>query len=285
MKRILTFCVAVMMLLLSSCGDKKLESTLNESAIISTAQQFELLKEKYFPNSYFYISVIPAKEYYSKEGDGGEYSKICTLMENALPSFEFIDLSKSLSGPSYYSTDPHWRQEKLDGVLSALGNVFSFEFNIDSFEANEFSPFYGYNSRSGQSDEFESLYYLTSEITGSAKVYVLDTMNGGFAEAGMYDLLQLESDDAYNVFLSGAQPLIKIENPHNKSGKSIAIFRDSYASSLSPLMSEFYSEIYLIDLRYIAIPLLEDYIDIDGMDILLLYGVQVLKSGGILKIW
>ena len=57
--------------------------------------------------------------------------------------------------------------------------------------------------------------------------------------------------NSYDIFLSGATPILFIENQNNKDNKNLIIFRDSFASSLVPLLIEDYSKITLIDLRYV----------------------------------
>jgi hypothetical protein len=52
--------------------------------------------------------------------------------------------------------------------------------------------------------------------------------------------------DGYDLFLGGAQPLLKIDNPAQKNGQQLVIFRDSFGSSLAPLLVPAYSEIIVI---------------------------------------
>ena len=77
--------------------------------------------------------------------------------------------------------------------------------------------------------------------------------------------------------------MICLQNPADTSGRRLIIFRDSFASSLAPLLAEGYSEIVLADTRYISPSLLGDYIDFDGADILFIYSTSLLNSSDILK--
>ena len=56
-------------------------------------------------------------------------------------------------------------------------------------------------------------------------------------------------------------------------------FRDSFGSSIAPLLIENYRKITLIDFRYINEKLIEQYIKFENQDILFLYSVPVLNSG------
>ena len=61
------------------------------------------------------------------------------------------------------------------------------------------------------------------------------------------------------------------------------MFRDSYACSLIPLLAEAYSEIVLIDLRYINSNLLKDQVDFSNAEILFLYSATMMNSSLALK--
>ena len=87
-----------------------------------------------------------------------------------------------------------------------------------------------------------------------------------------------KTSDKYDIYLSGATPIISIENPNAKTDKELLLFRDSFGSSLAPLIVENYSKITLIDLRYISSQLLENFIDFENQDVLFLYSTVVLNQ-------
>ena len=72
--------------------------------------------------------------------------------------------------------------------------------------------------------------------------------------------------------------MISIENPNAKTDKELLLFRDSFGSSLAPLLVENYSKITLIDLRYVSRQLLENFIDFENQDVLFLYSTVVLNQ-------
>ena len=59
----------------------------------------------------------------------------------------------------------------------------------------------------------------------------------------------LQEKDKYSYFLGGISPLIHIQNS-NLAPSSLLLIRDSYSDSIAPFLSQAYSDIYLIDLRY-----------------------------------
>ena len=94
---------------------------------------------------------------------------------------------------------------------------------------------------------------------------------------------KLETPDLYEVFLSGAQPLLTIENPAGEAGRELVIFRDSYGSSLAPLLLQSYSKVTLVDIRYMSPDQVGDYVTFQNQDVLFLYSTLILNSGRSLK--
>ena len=89
--------------------------------------------------------------------------------------------------------------------------------------------------------------------------------------------------DAYDVFMGGASALQIVENPENKSGRELIVFRDSFASSLVPLLLEGYSKITLIDLRYMSSSLLPELVTFADQDVLFLYSTLVFNNSAMLR--
>ena len=70
------------------------------------------------------------------------------------------------------------------------------------------------------------------------------------------------------MFLSGPLSLVTIENPKCTSGKELIIFRDSFASSIAPLLAEGYTKITLADIRYLRSDFLDRFIAFKDQDVL-----------------
>ena len=61
------------------------------------------------------------------------------------------------------------------------------------------------------------------------------------------------------------------------------MFRDSFGSSITPLLIEGYSSITLVDIRYLASNRLGKYVDFTDCDVLFLYSTGVLNNSSTLK--
>ena len=99
----------------------------------------------------------------------------------------------------------------------------------------------------------------------------------------VYNISKLSGLDKYDVYLSGASSLLTITNKQNNTNRELIVFRDSYASSLIPLIIEGYSKITLVDTRYISPKILDNYIDFDNQDIYFLYSALLINDSYSMK--
>ena len=118
-----------------------------------------------------------------------------------------------------------------------------------------------------------------TKYTDAAQVSSLETSGGNT----VYTPDRFSGMDGYDTFLSGAQALLTVENPLADTDRRLILFRDSFGSSLAPLLLESYREITLVDLRYFSSSLLGDYVDFDGADVLFLYSTSILNSAMLFK--
>ena len=99
----------------------------------------------------------------------------------------------------------------------------------------------------------------------------------------VYNINKLSGLDAYEVYLDGASSFIEIYNSNNNSGKELVIFRDSFGSSITPLLIDYYSKITVIDNRYITSKYFLEHISFTNQDILFLYSTLIVNNSVSLK--
>ena len=268
----------------------KYNDFLYENSIVSASKKFNLLYEKYLNNMNVYYSVIPDKNYFIAEENGYpvmDYNKLINLMdENIRDEIKYIDLFGELTIDDYYSTDIHWRQERLGNVLKKISKEMDFSIN-SNFEYNKLENFYGnYYGQAALPIDSENLIYCTNDVINSVKVKILNEETLTLEEAEIYNQEAYKGIDPYDIFLSGAKPLIIIENEKSISDKELIIFRDSFGSSLVPLLIEGYKKITLVDLRYIASPLISEWVEFnENQDALIINCVDVLNNSTTLKVF
>jgi len=79
------------------------------------------------------------------------------------------------------------------------------------------------------------------------------------------------------MFLGGSLSLVTIDNPNAQSDKRLVLFRDSFGSSIAPLLVDEYQQVTLVDIRYLAPEMLGQFLDFEGCDVLFLYSTLVLN--------
>ena len=257
---------------------------MNEENFVTNIELMEIIRERYFQNSPAYYAVIPDKSYYMDAPLGLDYGKIHKLFGEALQAKQ-IPLADRLTLADYYATDIHWKQENLQGVYSALAmmNPDLPAWNFQTRSAGEFfGVLYGQAAMLARKDQMN---YLVGASAQNLRVTLLNLGGDGTvteSEAKLYDVEAFAGDDAYDLYLGGENPMIRIVNPDAATEKKLILFRDSFGRSIAPLLAEGYSEIVLVDLRWIrsmALPLFADYLAADeSTDVLFLYSAQVLNS-------
>ena len=58
----------------------------------------------------------------------------------------------------------------------------------------------------------------------------------------------------------------------------LIVFRDSYGSSLIPLLLEGYKKITVVDIRYVSSRILNNYIKFNNQDILFMYSILTINN-------
>lgn len=109
---------------------------------------------------------------------------------------------------------------------------------------------------------WEDLYYLTSPTLDQCLVAVYD-QGGRPQRKKVYEVASGHLNYPYVLFLSGSKGLVTVKNLQAPMDKNLILFRDSYGSSLAPLLASGYRTITLVDLRYLSSSQLDQYIDFE----------------------
>ena len=202
-------------------------------------------------------------------------------MEENIENAEYINIFDCLELEDYYATDIHWKQENLQEVVDRISKQMGFYDRLSmSYEKREITSFDGIYAGEVPLDlEKDKICVLTNSVIESCSVYNYEERN----KADIYDKTKLDSNDKYDIYLSGSAPLLTITNPYAENDKELIVFRDSFASSLVPLFTEGYSKITLVDIRYVRSEDLEEYIKFDNQEVLFLYSTLILNSSAVLK--
>ena len=265
----------------------KLEYPLKDVSVSYALKKFNGIYDAYLKDTgcNVFMTVIPDKGYFLAEPNGYpamDYDKLFDQMAQGMAWAQGIDITDCLDISDYYYTDTHWRQEKLLDVAQKLCEAMG----VNGPQSEHFTPtllqqpFYGvYYGQAALPMEAEELYVMNSNLLKISRVFNYET--GKYQN--VYDMQKQFGSDPYDVFLSGAQALLTIENPKATSDKELILFRDSFGSSLAPLLVQGYKTVTLVDIRYVSSVMLQEYLEFNGQDVLFAYSTLVLNSSSSLK--
>lgn len=186
----------------------------------------------------------------------------------------------------YYRNDHHWTTLgayyayastiKKMGFPPVLLNKYDIEHASNDFKGTLYSKSL-YNGIKADTLDF---YHYSG---GTAVTSVL--VNNGIDTKeynSMYFKDFLSKKDKYSAFLGTNQPLVTIKT-NSTNGNKLLILKDSYAHCYVPFLTQHYSEITLVDLRYINIGL-DQMVNIkDYNQILFLYNASTFATDDNIK--
>lgn len=282
-------------------GIYHLEAELNEKNVGRVADSIEKLCTEQFQNADCYVAVIPDKNYYLAaqcEDAGSEnekwkgsilkhypaldYARLDEMIRAEIPSAQKINLYDKLHLEDYYRTDLHWKQEKITGAVDTLVQSMGQQTNTisDGWQIATENFIGAYGAASALNTIPDTIFYRTDPSIERMQVYDYERKQN----VGVYAPEKIGGMDDYDFYLWGARALLTIQNPECHNGKKLLLFRDSFGSSIAPLLAEYYEEVTLVDLRYVsASHALELLGDTEYQDVLFLYSAPILNHGDSLR--
>lgn len=277
-----------------SSGYAKIETHLfqirtseEEEQIQRAGELFQNITATYFEEANVYYSIVPDKNYFVDSLPCYDYQNTAKILAETFVMGTEIELWDHLELDDYYHTDLHLKQDAsiplANQLLDRMGRGGTTVFEYEMVLATE--EFYGgYAANSAYYVQPDMLYYMENDIIRDATVYDYET--GSMME--VYTLEKLEEMDDYDIFLGGARALLTIRNTQVENGRRLILFRDSFGSSIAPLLLNGYEEIILIDLRYVSADyamhtVRETQGDVDVDDVLFLLNIESLYNSNAFK--
>ena len=196
------------------------------------------------------------------------FNKEVSLLKNT----HVVDLVETLESHGeeylYYRTDHHWTTR---GAYLAYREISNNPIEICTLKENRIEDFYGtlYAKYKG--------LFVEPDVVSYYDIPIEEAVFGDVKTDTMYDLSKTSEFDKYGMFLYGNSGCSTIKTKC-KNGKSLIVFKDSYANSVIPFLTNDYSDITVIDLRYFG-DSVEELLDKDGdSDILMLYNFDFLNE-------
>lgn len=174
----------------------------------------------------------------------------------------------------YYRTDHHWTSYGASLAYNELSQSMRLTSGKD-FEKYKFKrDFYGtFHSKTGI--PFAEADKMEVYRRGSVKSFEIYDGKETTVRDSIYFEEFLDKKDKYSYFLGQVQPIVTIKTESN-SDRKLLIFKDSYAHSLAPMLLEDFSEIRLVDLRFVNPMTIGEQLEAENYDeALFLYSTDV----------
>ncbi len=260
----------------------KIEYPVHPEMVDHAEERFDYIYNQYLKDKdvKLYLSIIPDKNYFLAEENGYlsmDYDAFIEDFRGRMEYMDYIDVLPLLSLDDYYRTDSHWKQEAICDVAIRLaermGTDAKAEYSVNTLDV----PFKGvYLGQSALPYPPDTISYLTNDVLSGCTVTYYDT--GKPVTGEMYNMEKAAGKDPYEMFLSGTSPLIQIENPQGDKSNELVVFRDSFGSSLAPLLVPGYSKVTVVDIRYMQSSFLGNFIEFSNQDVLFLYSTTLLNN-------
>ncbi len=262
----------------------KIDAEINDKSVDHFIGRMDKIYNDYLKdtNCKIYFTAIPDKNYFLAEKGGYpsmDYEELYSILSERLSYMNHIDIRDILDISDYYTTDTHWKQEKIVDVANEIRLQMGKNIVTD-YEEKTVGDFYGvYYGQSALPLDPDTIGYLTNKTIESCVVKNYENNK----ETGVYTLDKYENLDPYDIFLTGPVSVIEINNFASSDSKELVIFRDSFGSSLAPLLIEGYSKITLVDIRYIPTDMISQFLEFDNQDVLVAYSTMMINSSLTLK--
>ncbi|MDR2654938.1 MAG: hypothetical protein LBC56_02560 [Oscillospiraceae bacterium] len=274
------------------CGDRLMAdlpapNSRQTGYIEANIQGIKDFAGKYSLPSYFML--VPGASEIQKEllpytAQPWDQGAFIGMVNSAVAPFtEVIDVLSVLAAHKdeyiFYRTDHHWTSygaflayREFCGA-AGLPAKYQEEFSITAVSPD----FWGtLDSKCGFRGKIQA---DTIEIynTGSINKFTIFDGKENREFSSIYFDEYLSKKDKYSYIFGPLQPAITFETG-SQSGKSLLIFKDSYAHSLAPMLARDYEKITLIDLRSLVVDLEELVSPADYDAVLYLYSTETFSQ-------
>ncbi|MGI5896053.1 MAG: DHHW family protein [Oscillospiraceae bacterium] len=179
----------------------------------------------------------------------------------------------------YYKTDHHWTSLGAYFGYSAASKALGYEsiprssFNIEHASHSFLGTLYSKVIYDDMGPDTIDYYYYPSPKGVEVTTVTVNPGKNEKVYNSLYFREYLEQKDQYSSFLGSNQPVVNVKTDL-AGGKKLLVIKDSYAHSLVPFLTQHYSEITMVDLRYINSDLSER-VDLASYDqVLFVYNVE-----------
>ena len=222
-----------------------------------------LASEYYLPSNYSGFS-INQKEC---------FDSIASRLDDGIVSID-IDtvLAQHTAEDIYFRTDHHWTPLGAYYAAQKFAEVANLDFkDLSDYQKNDIEGFvgtmYAFTEDPHINNDPETFtYYVPSNIDDC----ITEHYDTDFTNMSEWDFFVGVGDpqhNAYLTFMGGDEQVVRVKT-NVKNGRKLAIVKDSYGNSIPGYLFGSYEEIYVIDMRYFDLNLVNFVKEQDITDLL-----------------
>lgn len=210
-----------------------------------------LASEYYTPSSY--------SEFNASQKDS--IDSIKSKLDKDIVSIDITDvLEKHKDEEIYFRTDHHWTPLGAYYAAQTFAETAGLSFkDLNTYKKNDMEGFvgtmYGFTGDANLNNDPEVFSYYTPENIDKCMTYYYTT---DFEYTGKGKFFNGVGDirSAYLTFMGGDEQVVKVKT-NVKNGKKLLIVKDSYGNAIPGYLFGSYEEIYVVDMRYFGLNLVD----------------------------
>lgn len=188
------------------------------------------------------------------------FDNIASKLDPGITSVDIVSvLAKHTEEPIYCRTDHHWQPLGAYYASQAFAAAAGVDFkDLSTFTKHDNEGFvgsmYAFTKSANILNDPETFTYYEPSNIKDCKTYYYNT---SFEYTGSGNFFNgVDTANSYLVFMGGDEQIVKVKtNVHN--GRKLCIVKDSYGNAEPPYYMNGFEEIYVVDMRYFNLNLVD----------------------------
>lgn len=211
-----------------------------------------LASEYYTPANYSYASANQ-KEY---------FDDIASRLDKGITSVDIDSvLAKHTEENIYLRTDHHWTPLGAYYAARTFADAAGVNFkDINTFKKETIAGFvgtmYAFTGDINIKNDSEDFTYYVPDNNDKCTTYYYDTSFNYNSSGNFFNEVGDPQSNAYMTFMGGDEQIVKIKT-NVKNNRKLLIIKDSYGNAEPAYYTNSFEEIYVVDMRYFDLNLVD----------------------------